>query len=210
MASRSSSQLRPASAPEPSGIAIVDPAANVEADRVALEHPEVGEQVVAEVDRLGALQVRVAGHPPVAVGLGELEQPRHQGARPARAARAARPRTNSARSVATWSLRERPVCSLPPSGPTSSVSRRSTAMWMSSSSALNVELAALELGGDRVEPAFELGELIGRDHPGALEPRGVGARALDVLAPEPPVEADRGVDAREQWVVRLFEAGHGR
>ena len=36
-------------------------------------------------------------------------------------------------SVATWSLRERPVWSLPPTGPTISVSRRSIAMWMSSS-----------------------------------------------------------------------------
>jgi hypothetical protein len=41
---------------------------------------------------------------------------------------------NSATSVATWSLRERAVCSLPPTGPASSVTRRSTAMWMSSSS----------------------------------------------------------------------------
>ena len=66
------------------------------------------------------------------------------GARPARpapsissssSARAAREwaRTSRATSVATWSLRERAVCSLPPTGPTSSVRRRSTAMWMSSS-----------------------------------------------------------------------------
>src|SRR5215208_971511 len=37
------------------------------------------------------------------------------------------------RSVATWSLRLRPVWSLPPAGPTSSVRRRSTALWTSSS-----------------------------------------------------------------------------
>src|SRR5688572_14583793 len=42
-----------------------------------------------------------------------------------------------AMSVATWSLRERAVWSLPPTGPTISVSRRSTAMWMSSSPASN-------------------------------------------------------------------------
>ena len=121
--------------------------------RVALEHPEVGEQVVAEVDRLGALQVRVAGHRPVRVGLGELQQPRLQRPDELRArARSAR-RTNSARSVATWSFRERPVWSLPPSGPISSVSRRSTAVWMSSSASSKLELAALELAGDRVEAA---------------------------------------------------------
>ena len=49
----------------------------VEADRVALEHPEVGEEVVAEVDGLRALQVRVAGHRPVRVALAERQQPAH-------------------------------------------------------------------------------------------------------------------------------------
>jgi len=43
-------------------------------------------------------------------------------------------RVNIAISVATWSLRERAVWSLPPTGPSSSVSRRSIAIWMSSSS----------------------------------------------------------------------------
>src|SRR5215217_4148865 len=41
------------------------------------------------------------------------------------------------RSVATWSLRLRPVWSLPPAGPTSSVRRRSTALWTSSSPSVN-------------------------------------------------------------------------
>src|SRR4051794_1748655 len=52
-------------------------------------------------------------------------------------ARAECARTSSARSVATWSLRERAVWSFPPSGPISSVRRRSIAMWMSSSSSRN-------------------------------------------------------------------------
>mmetsp|Transcript_7467 Transcript_7467/g.14687 ORF Transcript_7467/g.14687 Transcript_7467/m.14687 type:complete len:218 (-) Transcript_7467:230-883(-) len=39
-------------------------------------------------------------------------------------------------SVATWSLRERPVWSLPPTAPTNSVRRRSFAVWMSSSPCL--------------------------------------------------------------------------
>ena len=46
-------------------------------------------------------------------------------------------RTNRAMSVATWSLRERAVWSLPPTGPTISVRRRSIAMWMSSSAGWN-------------------------------------------------------------------------
>jgi len=41
-------------------------------------------------------------------------------------------------SVATWSLRLRPVCSFPPTGPISSVRRRSLAVWMSSSPCLMI------------------------------------------------------------------------
>ena len=48
-------------------------------------------------------------------------------------------------SVATWSLRERPVCSLPPSGPMSSLRRRSFAVWMSSSSSCGANCGASQL-----------------------------------------------------------------
>ena len=65
---------------------------------------------------------------------------------PRRCARASR--TNSATSVATWSLRERAVWSLPPTGPASSVTRRSIAMWMSSSSVGERERALAELALD--------------------------------------------------------------
>ena len=51
------------------GAAVLRPAAELEAEDVAGKHPEVSEQVMAEVDRLGALQVGVAGHRPVFVGL---------------------------------------------------------------------------------------------------------------------------------------------
>ena len=42
----------------------------------------------------------------------------------------------------TWSLRLRPVCSLPPVAPMSSLSRRSLAVWMSSSPLLISKLPA--------------------------------------------------------------------
>ena len=54
---------------------------------------------MAQVDRLGALQVRVAGHRPVGVALGELQQPLHQRAdQPPGQRRRARARTARGRS----------------------------------------------------------------------------------------------------------------
>src|SRR5580704_9686344 len=49
-----------------------------EALAIAREHPEVREQMVAEIHRLRALQVRVARERPVDVLLGALQQRRHQ------------------------------------------------------------------------------------------------------------------------------------
>ena len=72
------SQLRPASAPEPAGIVRGRLGGAEEPAGVALEHPEVGEQVVAQVDGLRPLQVRVAGRRPVAVRLGLRHQRLHQ------------------------------------------------------------------------------------------------------------------------------------
>ena len=133
-----------------------------EAPRVAAEHPEVGEQVVGEVDGLGALEVRVAGHRPVEVALGEREQRRAQRVQPRRARASAWARVNRTRSVATWSLRERAVWSLPPTGPTSSVSRRSTAMWMSTSSGANGNVPPSSSRPDLIEPAQQRIALVRR------------------------------------------------
>ena len=47
------------------------------------------------------------------------------------------PRTHSRKSTATWSLRDRAVCSRPAGAPINSRSRLSTFMWMSSSSREN-------------------------------------------------------------------------
>ena len=56
-------------------------------------------------------------------------------------------------SVATWSLRERAVWSLPPTGPAISVSRRSIAMWMSSSSSRNGKEPDSSSSSTRSSPA---------------------------------------------------------
>ena len=57
----------------------------------------------------------------------------------------------SRRSVATWSLRLRPVWSLAPASPASSVTRRSTAVWMSSSDGSEHEGVRRQLRLHRVE-----------------------------------------------------------
>ena len=49
-----------------------------QARAVALEHPHVGQQVMAEVDGLRALQVRVARQRPVEVALGGVDQRGHE------------------------------------------------------------------------------------------------------------------------------------
>ena len=147
--------------PAPSGRSSVARRREVEALAVAAELPEVGEQVVREVDGLGALEVRVAGQRPVEVALGERRAARAiSAAQQLLRAAAAWARTNSATSVATWSLRERPVWSLPPTGPTISVSRRSIAMWMSSSSGRDLERVLVDLAADRVEAALDLGQVL--------------------------------------------------
>ena len=179
---RSVAKFTPASAPAPSGSSRVDAEHELEAPRVAAEHPEVGEQVVREVDGLRALQVRVAGHRPVLVALGELRRARSAGAAACRSVCSACARVNIATSVATWSLRERAVCSLPPTGPTISVSRRSTAMWMSSSSSLERRTSPPSSSSSTRVEAGEQRVAVGvGDDPRRREHRRVRARLLDVV-----------------------------
>ena len=64
----------PARAPAPRGRTLRRLPQVGEAAGVAPEHLVVGEQVVGEEDRLGRLQVGVAGHDHVEVGLGLVEQ----------------------------------------------------------------------------------------------------------------------------------------
>ena len=117
-------------------------------------------------------------------------------------------RTSSARSVATWSLRERAVWSLPPGGPISSVRRRSIAMWMSSSSSRNSKRPPIELAADLVEALGDLRELVLVEHP---EPPSARAWALDCSRSNGASRQSKEIEELirlEERVLFFAEAGH--
>ena len=103
-------------------------------------------------------------------------------------------RTQRRKSTATWSLRERAVCSRPAAGPTISLKP-----------AFDVHMDVLERARERKRPcldfAFDLGEtprdrlgVGGFDDALAGEHGEMGLGAGDVLGGELAVEFDRGVD----------------
>ena len=84
---------------------------------VAFEHLDIREEVMREEHRLGRLDVRVAGHDRRRVARAQRSRAPARARRSPHRARPARRCSQSRRSVATWSLRERPVWSLPATGP---------------------------------------------------------------------------------------------
>ena len=163
--------------------------------------------MVAQIHRLSPLQVRVAGHPPVAVGLGQRQQARHQ--RRDQLRRPDRMRPHVERQVRGHLVVARaPGVELAPHRAgdlgEAPLDRHVDVLVV----VADLELASRELAGDRVEPGEQRVALAVVDDPGAVERAHVRARALDVLRPQPQVEADRGVDAGEERVLWLVEAGH--
>ena len=73
---------------------------------------------------------------------------------------------------------------------------------------LEREGAAVELLGDRLEALLHPGQLVGVQDPGRVQGARVRPRLLDVVRRQAPVEADRGVEALEERVGRIAEAGH--
>ena len=108
-------------------------------------------------------------------------------------------RRNSRSAVATWSLRLRPVCSLAPAAPASSVTRRSMAVWMSSSDGSEHERAVGELAFDAVERGEHLVALVVGEQADAGQHGDVRAGAREVVGREPPVER-QALGEREQLV----------
>ena len=90
-------------------------------------------------------------------------------------------RVNIAMSVATWSLRERAVCSLPPTGPTISVSRRSIAMWTSSSASSKRNSPSSSSRPTRSSPFSSASRSASLMIAGGGQHRRVRARLLDVV-----------------------------
>ena len=167
-----------------------------EAAAVALGHLDVGKQVVAEEHRLGGLGVGRAGQDGVALALGEADEGVLEGQERGVEAIVAR-RVQSRRSVATWSFRDRPVWSLPATGPSRGVRAASRLRWTSSSAGSHVEprrprrppeLAAGPRRASRPRPASAA-------RPGPV--RGRGRSSLEVVERELRVD-DRSIARRRR------------
>ena len=112
-------------------------------------------------------------------------------------------RSQSRTAVATWSLRDRPVCRRLPASPIRSVSTDSTFMCTSSSDVRHSKRARLDVGEDAFEPGDDGVPIRLAQHPHLGEHRRVGDRAPDVVPREPPVEAHRLGEPLHQRVRRL-------
>ena len=106
-------------------------------------------------------------------------------------------------SSATWSLRLRPVCSLAPVAPAISVTRRSIAVWMSSSVGANANVPVGELLLDAVERGGDHLALLLVEQADALEHVHVRARSREIVGREPAVERQADGE-REQLVGRAL------
>ncbi len=180
-----------------------------EALTVAREHPEVGEQVMGEIDRLRALQMGVAGHGPVQVLLRARQQDPHQLAdRDLRGGRAlARVHGEIGHHLVV--ARARGV-QPPAHGPCDlgQAALDGHVDVLVPGRELEAVLAQLLL--DRVKSRQQRLQVLGGDHAALGQHPRVRPRGRHILRPQAAIEADRGVEALEGGVLGLVEAGHGR
>ena len=116
-------------------------------------------------------------------------------------------RSQSLRSVATWSLRERPVCSRLPASPTSAVSRFSMLKWTSSRS-LDQGNSPRSISARIVcMPALDRREIVGAQHARGGQHARVRERALDVDGGEAAVEIHRRRVALDESATRARRTG---
>ena len=165
--------------------------------------------MVAEIERLGALHVRVAGQGPILVAFGALEQRAHQRGEQI-AIGAASPLSHEQRQVGGDLIvaRARRV-QLAADGAgelgQAALDRHVDVLVLLGEG----EIAGLELGRDPIEARVDLLELLVREDPERAERAGVGPRLRDILRPQAPVIADRGVEAPEERILGFTEARHG-
>jgi hypothetical protein len=179
----------------------------LEAEDVAREHPEVGEEVVPEVDGLGALEVGVAGHRPVAVALGEVEQAGHAGA--AELDRPQGVRLDDHRDVG------RDLIVAGAAGVELAGQGPNLVLEQALDRHVDVLVGVLEpepgLADSDANP-FQTGvdplPLLLADHADPLEGADVGLGLVDVVRRQPPVELERAVEPPEAWVRVFAKARH--
>ena len=117
-------------------------------------------------------------------------------------------RVKSATSVATWSLRERAVCSRPPDR-----ARQLGEPPLDGHVDVLVvgrerEAALAQLGLDRVQAGQQRVAILLREHPLRGQHARVRARLRDVVGPQAPIEVDRRVQGLEGGILGLAEARH--
>ena len=164
--------------------------------------------MVREVDRLGALEVGVAGHRPVEVRLGHAQDHALQVLQ--RLDRPQRVCAREHRHVRGHLVVARARGVQPPAdGPDDLGQPPLHGHVDVLVGLLERELAVVELLLHPVQAAQQRVAVGLGDDPGRGQHARVRARLLDVVGPEPPVEADRRVQRPEDGVRRLGEARHG-
>jgi hypothetical protein len=180
-----------------------------EAPRVATEHPEVRQQVMAQIDRLGALKVRVPRHGPIGVALGQVEQGGHQSSRElARSSRAVHHEQRNVRRhlVVPGAPGVKLAADRPGQLGEPPLDRHVDVLVLLGEG----ELVALQLAGNLLEARGQGLQFAVVQHAGSLKRTRVRDRDLDVLRPEPAIEAKRRIDPPEERVLGCLEPGHVR
>jgi hypothetical protein len=179
----------------------------LETQHVAGEHPEVGEQVMAEVDRLSALQVGVAGHRPVGVRFGLAEEALHRP--PAELDRPQRVRLDDHRHVGgDLVVAGTTGVELPGERPDLLAEQALDRHMDVLVGGLELEPVLGHAGADAVEALLDPGQLIGVEDADPAEAAGVGLRLVDVVRRQPGIEGERPVEPPEAGIGVLAEAGH--
>ena len=205
--SRSIGKLVPASAALPSGSRLTRRRQSARRSRVAREHRVVGEQVMAERDRLRDLQMREARHDRRGVRARRGRAARGAARRAARADVVDRARAaTAARRWRPGRCASAPVCSRLPASPTSAVSRFSMLRCTSSRSRDHANSPRSISSRDRRQAALDRGEIGGRQDADRGQHARVRERARDVDVGQPPVEVDRRGVALDELGDRLAEA----